>query len=303
MTLNLMFASPQAAYLTGDFRFTYSYGGTCDDLGAQKLVPVVKYGLCALISFCGVAKTSNGLDVGQWIDEQVHQKNAVESFQDVLNRIRTADTWLSHLRGDKRLTISIVGFQGTKPFIVCLSNFQNIDTEVFPTTTNRLHKFSLKPHTPHIRIFGDGTWISSADKNMLLRKLSKSNKLHSNEPETMKLLAEANTNASKISNSISSECLVGKLFPTGLGWLVPYGIPEEAEYMPPFMRNFYKAAGAVGFQLKADGQGQPLKPAVVQMLISTNEQKPKLAVRAYEIRNIEALLLEPPANKELYWEL
>ena len=55
MTLNLLYSSRQAAYLSGDFRFTYSDGHTDDDLSAQKLVPVIKFDWSALVSFSGIA--------------------------------------------------------------------------------------------------------------------------------------------------------------------------------------------------------------------------------------------------------
>src|SRR5882762_8993985 len=113
MTLNLLFTSRHAIYLTGDFRFTYKDKGRppVDDIFAQKLVPVIKAEWCALVSFCGVAKTSTGIDVGDWIVEQARQAVIGEKFADFVGRLRGADRGLAPL-DDKRLTILITGFRG-----------------------------------------------------------------------------------------------------------------------------------------------------------------------------------------------
>ena len=130
MTLNIMLASRHAVYLTGDFRLTYASGRTEDDLFAQKIIPVIKFEWCAFVSFCGVAILPNGISVGNWIAEQALQIDNRDGIASLVGRLKKADSWLSRLSGDKRLHISIVGFNRRRPFVKCLSNYQDIDGRI-----------------------------------------------------------------------------------------------------------------------------------------------------------------------------
>jgi hypothetical protein len=78
MTLNICLTTRNAVYLSGDFRLTYTQGQKRwfeDNFDSQKLIPIVKYGWCGLVAFCGVAKLPNGRQVGDWIAEQVRAED------------------------------------------------------------------------------------------------------------------------------------------------------------------------------------------------------------------------------------
>ena len=267
MTLNLMYSSRQAAYLTGDFRYTYSDGRSEDDLSAQKLVPVIKYDWYALVSFCGVARTSKGLDVGNWIAEQSRPDLLREPFQDFLARLKGANKWLSQIHGNKPITISIVGFRQKKPFVMCLSNYQDIEGRIFENPGPQLRTFELSPQKPHVRLFGDSQAVSHDERFKLLWGLGMATHV-----KTLELLAQVNRAAARRSPTISEQCLVGQLVPTGRGVIVPYGIDPEAEYMPGFVKRLLEAQGVDTLQLKTDAEGVPLKPSLRQMAFRTLDE-------------------------------
>jgi len=267
MTLNLMYSSRQAAYLTGDFRFTYSDGHSEDDLSAQKLVPVIKYDWSALVSFCGVAKTSKGLDVGNWIAEQSRPDILGEPFPDFLARLKRAERWLSQMRGSNPVTISIVGFRQKKPFVMCLSNYQDIEGNVFKSPSSQLQTFEFKTQRPYVRLFGDIQAVSHDEKFKLLWGLGRST-----HEKTLDLLARVNRAAAGRSPTISEQCLVGQLVPAGRGVIVPYGINPEAGYMPGFVKRLLAAQGVDNLLLKTDAQGIPLKPGLRQIAFRTLDQ-------------------------------
>jgi hypothetical protein len=288
MTLNLLLTDRHAAYLTGDFRLKYR-DRVEDNLLVQKIVPVLKFDWCALVSFCGVALTSSGIDVGDWISQQVNSDNLREHFSDFLTRLRGADKWLAQLSGDNRITISIVGFRHRRPFLICLSNFQYLNGQPFAKPLRLLKLFEMKPTSAEVRVFGDSGSVPDAERGHL-RKLSLPD---SEGPAVMESLAEANRLAALRSTEqlISPQCVVGRILPTGLGWLRPFGIDPSVEYMPNFIRRDLEASGIDAFELKNDDQGQPLKPGWVQTAtrFATLDSGKRVVGSFHEFRNIKGI--------------
>ncbi len=67
VTLNLLMTSRQAVYLSGDFCLFYpNENKSITDVTVQKLIPVGRYDWNALVSFCGIAKTTAGLDADRF---------------------------------------------------------------------------------------------------------------------------------------------------------------------------------------------------------------------------------------------
>lgn len=255
MTLNIMLTSRHGVYLTGDFRLKYSDGHVEDDLFAQKLVPVVKFEWCALIAFCGIAKTSTGLDVGDWLSNAVHVNERKESVDAFIGRLQTADKWLSGLRGERGLTISVVGFNRRRPFAAVLSNSENAYGKRFPKILPHLQIFRWKPKDIELRLFGDPASISVHDKQHL------KNLLRKNQSGALKTaLGDANRRASEKSTVISAQCVVGCLLPTGDGEILVHGIDPYTEYIPRFVQREMCSAGVEGFQCKTGPNGRPLNP-------------------------------------------
>ncbi len=298
MTLNIMLTSRHAVYLTGDFRLTFPDGHSEDDLLAQKLVPVVKFEWCALVAFCGVAKTSTGIDVGDWISANALVDERKESVDAFINRLQTADQWLSRLGGDRRLTISVVGFRGRRPFVVVLSNFENLDGKTHPRIRPRLQVFRPKPKDIELRVFGVPNSIS-VDERRDLKKLLRKNQL---EP-LKKALGEANRRASKNSKGISPECVVGCLLPSGAGEIMPYGIDPSSEYVPRFVTREWESQGIVGLRLKTGSKGERLNPHWRGMTIKIQGKgKRALFNMMHAIGNVEEIVGGTKKPNTFVWQ-
>lgn len=248
-----MLASRHAVFLTGDFRLTYSGGRTSDDLSTQKIIPVYKFEWCALVSFSGVAILPNGMSVGNWIAKQILETNKRDSVASFVSRLRKADAWLSTIGGDNRLHISIVGFHGRRPFIKCLSNFQDIDGRNFTRISKSLKLFSRKPKKEIVGVFGDTQSVSKAEQSIVLKKLALNHL-------TLNDLAEINKNAATRSKSVSRQCVAGRIQASGNGEITPFGIDDGDEYMPNFVMDSLAQTGITAFKLKTDSSGAPLKP-------------------------------------------
>lgn len=303
MTLNIMLTSRHAVYLTGDFRFLYSDGHCEDDLLAQKLVPVVKFEWCALVAFCGVAKTSTGIDVGDWISDAVHVNERKEPIDTFINRLQTADAWLSRLRGNRLLSISVVGFSGRRPFAVLLSNFENLDGKALPKNLSRLQVFRLKPKDIELRLFGDPTSVSADDRGNL-KILLKKNQLK----PLKKALGEANKRAAKNSKEkiISPQCVVGCLFPTGDGEITVHGIDLSSEYVPRFVLREFYSAGVESLRCKTGPKGERLNPHWKGMTMKVQGKLGKDAIwgTIHAISNVEmANVTKKNSNSQVFQKI
>ena len=104
----------------------------------------------------GVAKTTWGLNVDRWIWHNVHHHDRKETLDDMINRLQNESKWLEKINGDKRLTISVIGFQQRRPFAITLSNFQNMEGKHFELTSS-LIRFDRRPKaSEHLAYcFGD----------------------------------------------------------------------------------------------------------------------------------------------------
>lgn len=99
MTLNFVLTSRTSVYLSGDFRLTYPGGHTKDDPDIQKLILIFTYEWSALVSFAGVAQTSKGLDVGDWVWQQLDSIAMEARFAELPRKLLTADNWLEQSNG------------------------------------------------------------------------------------------------------------------------------------------------------------------------------------------------------------
>ena len=158
-----MLTCPSAVFLSGDFRLTYKVGKDWkDDFNVQKLIPVFKLGWSALISFSGIAKLSNGIDVGTWVAESIHTISMHASFDELPKRLLTASNWLRIMRDPPPLTFSVVGFIRRHPIAMMISNCQDIDGNFYFPALPNLKVSSNKPKVPQVRIAGDLQAVTSS---------------------------------------------------------------------------------------------------------------------------------------------
>jgi hypothetical protein len=295
VTLNLLVASRHGIHLSGDFRLTYRDQTYIDDLSVQKVIPVSRFAWTGLISFSGLARTP-GLEVDQWLgdacalfDKRGRPRDARETLAQFLERVRSLDGWLSRVYGDKRLTIVIAGFNGRKPFAVVISNHEDADGRPLNSVSPVLKQSVLKPRKVIARAFGFHDAVRHHELSTLLDLADR------NEPRQLAdAMAALNATAATrdVPSTISSECVVGGLDPTGKGWARPYGINESSEYMPPFVRRSMPP-GSPGLLLKRGPGGEMLKPGWVQMGFSRQSRAPGRRAAmgvVYELRNVESVV-------------
>jgi hypothetical protein len=255
MTLNIAATTRHAVFLTGDFRLSRGSRRE-DDTTVQKIVPVVKKGWCALVAYSGIGRF-NSFDVGRWIAEQSRFGDTGESLSDYLERLRSADRWLSRVPSESRwLTICVVGFRGRDPFVQVISNAHNRDGVRSDKRLAALETFKAKARKAEVRLFGSGAnRIERAEMDGLRELLAQ------NKPDAMlHALSIINANIASRDDTVSRECVVGYIDASGSGRVAPCGIEETDHYLPDFVVRSLKDNGFVGFKPKFDEDGAELPP-------------------------------------------
>ena len=285
MTLNIALTSRHAVYLSADFRLTVGKRWQ-DNLHVQKLISVCKFDWVGLISYSGRASTPAGLDVGGWLADQVRPEQMDESIDDVVGRLRQADKWLASCISDRELSIVIVGFRGRKPFFRLLSNFLDPNERRFAKRPGQLQLFESPARNPHLRVFGAGH-VSKADRWRLCDLLSRNT--HKELPTA---IAELNAKASGPNSTVSRECVVGYLLPSGDGQILPFVEGKVEEYFPDFVIRLLRAHGVVGYEPKTDEHGKPLAAGFVGMTLRLEKSGSRNAFLAQMMafRNVAQLI-------------
>lgn len=265
MTLNLMLVSPKAVYLSGDFRLSSASGPLPDDMNTQKLVPIAKSGWTALISFAGIGRTPSGLDVGAWLVAETDAIDHDAGIEELERRLVNADTWLATLGPARHHIFSVVGFNGTQPFAMVVSNFHDDQGQPLSTVNNMQSHFVAAQTTVLVRGWEPAVLPKETDN---LRE-SLQNGV---DPLQLQIqMAEVNEAAAGRSSTISRECVTGHLLSDGSGEVTPRGISDAAAYMPPFVRRSLQNHGIRGFLCKSDARGNRLSPYWVGMTLKRDE--------------------------------
>jgi len=257
MTLNLMLVSRSAVYLSGDYRLTYDPGRWKDDPNTQKLIPIFTYQWSALVSFAGVARTSRGLDVGDWVSQQLDGIEMDANFDELPRRLLTANSWLSRVDGYRPLIFSIVGFISRRPVAMVISNYSDINGHLFNPLLPHLKKFESKPNEPKVQVAEERKAVCRediADLKMMLKE-------NRNPREIQAAMAEANASAHDRSLTISQECVTGHLLPTGKAEVTPHGIDDRAEYLPGFVNRHYARQGSAASNSRSTRKATPCLPS------------------------------------------
>ena len=267
MTLNLMLTSPTSAYLSGDFRLSTPDGRRWqDDVNTQKLVPVIKSGWCALVSFAGLACAPPRIrDVGDWIADQMQAIDWGDQFDEVPRRLLEANSWLAAIPARVPLTFSVVAFVRRHPIALIISNCLDVSGQPLARPHPRLVAHGFKPRQPEVRVVGDRTAVTVKDVDRLHMLLIWDSPKR--EQELHETIARTNASAARRSGSISRECVTGRLSALGTATIVPHGINEQVEYIPGFVRRFLSHDKALPLTPKLDERGQPLPIQWRQMAV------------------------------------
>jgi len=280
-----MLTSRNAVYLSGDFRITrYDTDGTTDDHNTQKLIPVIRYGWGALIAYTGVASAPPVItDTGNWILAQMDEITARGSFSEIQKRLLNANKWLSKLRGSHPLAFSVVGFVERQPFMMLISNFSDLDGNIFRPSRD-LKVFQRKPKLAEVRVAGDVNAVLKEERHLLELLLQR----NTDRQIIRTTLADINAKASKRTTSISQECVTGYLLPSGALELGPHGISDQESYLPSFVIRDLVKNGIIGFEHKYDEHGKPLPPRWIGMTarIQGNPNNDATVILLHVIRNV-----------------
>lgn len=171
MTLNLMLTSPNAVYLSGDFRLTYiGTGAYRDDHETQKLIPVIKFGWGVLIAYTGLASAPPPYrELGDWISAQADSVPREAPYAVLQQRLLQIQSWLNRWRANYKLTISIVGFIGRRPFMEIITNDRDFDGK--PTLSRDLTVITRRPKSISVRAAGDLSAVNQDELQELKRLL------------------------------------------------------------------------------------------------------------------------------------
>ena len=105
MTLNLMLTSPDAVYLSGDFRLVSveDQAPLRDSYHTQKLIPVIRHEWTALIAYMGIQSAPPLIhDMGQWILERIDAIPPAGDFSQLSIALLELNRWLPRMCGDRR---------------------------------------------------------------------------------------------------------------------------------------------------------------------------------------------------------
>jgi hypothetical protein len=296
MTLNLMLTSTSAVYLSGDFCLTYSGKREKTNPCVQKLVPVVRLRWSALVSFAGIAQTSDGLDVGNWIAEQMQDIPMGAYFGELPRRLLTADTWLRKVPPkDRRLTFSIVGFYGRhkRPVTMIISSFMD-NNEHITSLQPQLKQYTLRSKKPTLRALPDPKAIIPEERSKLEKMVTAKHGFRdiSVYRDINAELADLNATIAQRSSGISQSCVVGHLLKSGSADVIPYRVDMWGEYVPDFVKRHLTAIGVDSIKRKVDGNGRPLPPKWRSMSAKVqNIQGNDVAVVIHGFANLEEELL------------
>jgi hypothetical protein len=289
-----MLTSPSGVFLSGDFRLTSRPGAFSDNLNTQKLVPVVKFGWSALVSFAGVGRTSSGLDVGEWLAEELAAIDMHEDVSELERRLLGANTWLRALGPQRHHIFSAVGFNGARPFAMVISNFLDEHGQWLPTVGD-LSCRVYYPDRPEVFVRGWESAVMPDEVTGLLQVLQAGISAR----DLQLSLATINRAAANRSPTISPECVTGHLLPVGTGEVTPHGISDTVEYMPGFVKRSLLAEGTKGFLCRTNAIAEPLPPRWVGMTWTVRDDA---LVMMHVIRNVQEPMTQDQTS-ELYWKI
>ena len=98
MTLTITIMTAKRVYQSADFRLVDVATGKHSDFGTQKIAAFAKDNFVATVCFAGIGRAAN-VNVGDWLAELIAQFPNDGSFDEFLEALRTADAFLSTMRG------------------------------------------------------------------------------------------------------------------------------------------------------------------------------------------------------------
>lgn len=260
MTLNITLVSKHIVAMSSDFRLTYSEGHFTDH-EAQKIVLVSKFRFNALVQYTGAWRAPPGFDMSSWLSEATSSLPLEASVSDLLSR-------LCGIENDVRvgkMTFTVAGFEGERPFAHLVSNFQHIDPSQDKKIKGRMTRSTHR--ILGVCSFATGQrdyvdWADLRELRQLARQKVDPRRIHT-------LLDEANLKAAKRAGpkgGISESSCTGHLTLDGRGEITPNRVNEGGEYLPGFATAGLAAQG-VSLKAKLDQDGKPMPRRFVGLTV------------------------------------
>jgi hypothetical protein len=258
MTLNLIVMSPLRVYQCSDFRLTYANGSQTDH-EAQKIVPISTFNWTALVQFTGVAKNSRGFDTCAWLADLAGRVKPDYPLKWLTDELLGAGRKIG-VSDDH--TFSGAGFEGEKPFVLVVSNFQGVPDM---RSKSAVRQWRVSRASGRHGAFATGCvqYVTAEELRALrghARRLPPTRVLE-RLSELNRLAAEK----SGASGPISESCFAGYLSRNGDGGLVPYGVNPGEEYLPRFALNMLHVDRPERIKAKHDSNGNPIPRRLVQI--------------------------------------
>ena len=229
MTLTLTITTPRCIYQSADYRLFDLRTRQPEDFQTQKIVLVNAFRWTAMICFAGVGRTNN-IDVGEWLAERTAAIGQDAPFQQLLDELLTADTWLATVPEPyNKHSFTIGGFVGSKPVFALISNFENLGGLVSARASRRLSLFQMRPIKPQMFVSGQPWAVNRSSRRRLVGLAAQDPK-----PESMySALAEENRRVALRTHLVSAACFTAHSRFTGEGGGQVHGLGNR-----PFVPSF-----------------------------------------------------------------
>jgi hypothetical protein len=261
MTLNITVVARDIVYQCSDFRLS-SYDGRAGkyvplDRYSQKQVFITTFDWTATVTFTGIGLTPR-VDVADWLSQFAAECSPDAQLSDLSQYLLSGESWLSTVRtDDKRHTFVAAGFIGDRPFLMVVSNYQDVYGVSQARAGAKLQATYAYPTSvkPSVLVTGRSEAVSKETRLELRRRV----RAAAARGVMHDYLAEINAAVAlspKAEGTVSPECFTADLRPDGQSEHRPHGVGDWDGYMPP---QFAKLLSRYGLALNPalDENGNP----------------------------------------------
>ncbi|TDE29008.1 tetratricopeptide repeat protein [Actinomadura sp. 6K520] len=266
MTLILTLSDEFSIYMSCDFMYTDHYSGREVETDAQKLVRLLRPGWNALIGFTGLGYI-DGKATGSWIVEATSGLTGDSTFEEVLDSLMAADSYVRSVRrGNLGSHTFVVGStRGSQAFIGLVSNTWEIRRgELVRIEEDKLRVSFTKPRTPWLFPLGDLRQLQGELARKYLTEKSQLELMVRMKADTAVVFQKLSTLNAQIgakTSSVSEGCHVAYIKADGTGGSRPfYTDKQTGTHIAP---EFEKMLADAGLRLNpakdSDGRPRPIK--------------------------------------------
>lgn len=260
MTLNLTVTTRQHIFQSADYRLVDPRTGRAVEAESRKLILVNAFDWSATVCYTGVARTPDGIYVGDWLSDLAGELSPKDSLEALLEGLLSADDWLvGHPLASRRISFSVGAFEVDRPVFALVSNFAEPSGKLLDSVLERLVLHRVEPRKPKTYPAGVTGVVSRAELRRLARLAARSP-----EPAVMyEALAEVNRRvAADFPEWVSEACFTTHLSRTGQGggqahgstvsavgdfWMIPKGLESTIQKLIADQFPHGAAVGGVSF--------------------------------------------------------